>query len=184
MKVFKEIFFISEKRATPEEMLGGFSRQPLLITDFHLTLNSLGFFDIKQPFQDNPPRQLPHGQLPPGQLSPDNSHLGQLPPGQFPPRTISPCTIPPDISHLGLLYCPRIIIPGQLLPRAMANYNFFMSNFCFFSMAQLYNFCYDNKNNNENSNKTWSLKVEGYYPVTLTKRSQICKTKQFLKKIP
>ena len=34
-----------------------------------------------------------------------------------------------------------------------------MANFCFFSMAQLYNFCYGNKNSNDNSNKTWSLKL-------------------------
>ena len=33
-----------------------------------------------------------------------------------------------------------------------------MAIFCFFSMVQLYNFCYDNKNNN-NINKTWSLKL-------------------------
>ena len=44
-----------------------------------------------------------------------------------------------------------------------------MAIFCFFSMAQLYNFCYgnnnnninnnNNNNNNNNSNKTWSLKL-------------------------
>ena len=34
-----------------------------------------------------------------------------------------------------------------------------MAIFCSISMAQLYNFCYDNKNNNDSSNKTWSLKL-------------------------
>ena len=64
---------------------------------------------------------------------------GQFPPGQLPPRIIAPWTIPPDNSHLGILYCPRIITLAQLLPRAMiiTNYNFFMPIFCFFSMAQL-----------------------------------------------
>ena len=97
------------------------------------------------------PRQLPHTEIPPL----------QLPRGQFPPRAIAPWTIPPDNSHLGLLHCPRIITPGQLLPRAMTNtnYGFFMAIFCFFSMAQIHNFCYDNKNNNDNGNKTWSLKL-------------------------
>ena len=32
-----------------------------------------------------------------------------------------------------------------------------MTIFYFFFIAQLHNFCYDNKNNN--SNKTWSLKL-------------------------
>ena len=78
------------------------------------------------------PGQLPHEQLPAGQLS----HR------QVPPRTIAPRTIPQDNSHLWLLYCPRIY-PRQLPPRAMTvtNYNFFMTIFCFFSMAQLYSFC-------------------------------------------
>ena len=91
------------------------------------------------------------GQLPP--LLP-----GQSPPkGNHPPRQFNP----PDNSHLGLLYCLQIITPQQLLPRAMkiTNYNCLMAIFCFFSMAQLYNFCDDNKNNNDNSNKTWSLKL-------------------------
>ena len=34
-----------------------------------------------------------------------------------------------------------------------------MDIFCFFSMTQLYNFYYDNKNNNDSSNETWSLKL-------------------------
>ena len=70
-------------------------------------------------------------------------HSGKFTPGQFSPRTIA---LPPDNYT-------------QLLPRAMTitKYNFFMAVFCFFSMAQLYNFCYDNKNNNDN--KTWSLKL-------------------------
>ena len=73
----------------------------------------------------------------------------------------SPWTISPDNSHLGLLYCPQIITPQQLLPRAMAitNYNFFMALFCYFCMAQLYSFSYDNKNNNDSSNNTY-LKQE------------------------
>ena len=33
-----------------------------------------------------------------------------------------------------------------------------MTIFCFFSMPQLNNLCYDNKNNNDNINETWSLK--------------------------
>ena len=31
--------------------------------------------------------------------------------------------------------------------------------FCFISMAQLYNLCYDNKTNNDNSNKTETSKL-------------------------
>ena len=79
------------------------------------------------------------------------------------PRTTDPWTIPPDNSHLGLFYYPRIITPGQLLPRAMitTNYKFFMTIFCFcFFLPNyiIFVFYYDNKNNNDNSNKTWSLK--------------------------
>ena len=40
----------------------------------------------------------------------------------------------------------------------VTNYNFFMAILCFISMAQLFNFCYDN-NNNDSSIKTWSLKL-------------------------
>ena len=60
--------------------------------------------------------------------------LGHFPPGQ----------LAPDNSQLGQLYCPRIVTPAQVLPRAMTitNYNFFMAIFCFFSMSQLYNFCF------------------------------------------
>ena len=99
------------------------------------------------------PGKLPPGQCPLGQLSlttiasrkiapPDNFHLGKLLPRQLSPREMAPWTNPPDNSHLGLFYCPRIITSGQLLPRAMAitNYNFFIAIFCFFSMSQLYNF--------------------------------------------
>ena len=72
--------------------------------------------------------------------------MGTIARGQFPPRAIAPWTIPPNNSHLGLLYCLQIKT-RQLLPRAMTftNYNFFMAIFCFLSMAQLYNFCYDKK---------------------------------------
>ena len=75
----------------------------------------------------------------------DNCSLDNSP-RQFPPTTI---------------VLPRKITPGQLLPRAMTitNYNFFMAIFWFFSMAQIYNFRYDNKNNNDNGNKAWSLKL-------------------------
>ena len=119
--------------------------------------------------------------IPPWTIAPDNSHLehypldncfpknshrhqlriGQLPLGKFPPRTITPGQLPPENSHRGQLYCPRITAPWQLLPRAktITHYNFFLAIFCFFSMAQLYNFCYDNKNNNDNRNKTWSSKL-------------------------
>ena len=50
-------------------------------------------------------------------------------PGLFPSRIIAPWTILLDDSHLGLLYCLRIVTPGQLLPRAMTitNYSFFMA---------------------------------------------------------
>ena len=34
-----------------------------------------------------------------------------------------------------------------------------MAIFWYFSMAQIYNFCYDNKNNSDNGNKAWSLKL-------------------------
>ena len=96
-------------------------------------------------------------------------------PRQCPTGTISPWTIPPDNFHLGLLYCPQIITPGKLLPReiTITNYNFFMAIFCFCFFLPNYiisGYCYDNKNNNDNSNKTWSLKfVERYDLATLTK---------------
>ena len=69
----------------------------------------------------------------------------------------------------------------------ITNYNFFMSIFCFCFFLPNYIisvYCYDNKNNNDNSNNTWSLKfVERYDLVTLTKGSRLCKAKQFVKKI-
>ena len=104
-------------------------------------------------------RTIPPGQSP-RTIPTYENYPRTIAPGQFPPRTIAPLTIPPDNSHVGLLYCPRIITPRRLLPRAMTttNYNFLMAIFRFFSMAQLYNFCYDNKNNIDNSNKTWNLK--------------------------
>ena len=103
-----------------------------------------------------PPGQVPWGQFPPRTITP-----WTINPQIYPTRTIAPWTIPLDSSHLGLLYCPWIITPQQSLPRAttITNYSFFMAIFCFFSMAQLYNFCYDNKSNNDNSNKTCSLKL-------------------------
>ena len=77
------------------------------------------------------------------------------------PKTAAPWAILLDNLHLALLHCPQIITPGQLMPRAMTitTYNFSMAIFSFFSMDQLYNFCYGNKNNNDNSNKAWSLKL-------------------------
>ena len=120
----------------------------------------------------NCPRTIPtldNYPLPPGQFPPRTITTWPIAPQAIPtdgnyPRSIAPWTISSDNSDLGLLYCPspfRIITPWQLLHRAMTirNYNFFMTIFCFFSMAQLYNFCHDNKNNNDNSNKTWSLKL-------------------------
>ena len=99
-------------------------------------------------------RDLDSSSTPTGQFPPDNCPSRHLPPGQLlprllPPRTIAPWTIPSDNSHLVLLYPTRIITLRQLLPRAMiiTNYNFSIPIFCFFSMAQLYNFCFDNKNN-------------------------------------
>ena len=81
-----------------------------------------------------PPGQFPSRTIPPGQF-PSRT----ITPGQFPPRTIAPWKILPDNSHLGVLYCTRIIKTRQLLPRAMTitSYNFFMTIFCFFAMAQL-----------------------------------------------
>ena len=86
-----------------------------------------------------PPWQLPPGQLPPGQLPPKT-----IAPRQSPSRTIVPWTIRPENFHLELLYCPRIVRSRQLLSRVMkiTNYNFFIAIFCFFSMTQLYNFCF------------------------------------------
>ena len=94
-----------------------------------------------------------------GQIPPNNCHLGQLPPGnshlgqlllnnslrQFPPRTI---VLPPDN------YIPTTTAWSN------ANYKlqFFHGYFLFFSMAQLFNFCYGS-NANDSSNKTWSLKL-------------------------
>ena len=116
-------------------------------------------------FQDNSPLgNCPLDNCYPGQLLP-----GQLPPprtiaaGQFPHRAIAPWTIIPDNSHLGLLHCPRISTSGQLLPRAITitNYNFswlFSVSFTWPSYI-ISVVCYDNKNNNENTKKTWSLKL-------------------------
>ena len=90
----------------------------------------------------------------PWKTVPRNFHPGQLPPGQFPQTT-------PTWD-----YCvgPQIITPGQLLPWAMAieNYSFSMAIFffCFFLANYIISvFCFDNKNNKVNSNKTWSLKL-------------------------
>ena len=114
--------------------------------------------------------QFPLGQLPPGQLLPRTIALGTVAPpprtiaaGQFPHRAIAPWTIIPDNSHLGLLHCPRISTSGQLLPRAITitNYNFswlFSVSFTWPSYI-ISVVCYDNKNNNENTKKTWSLKL-------------------------
>ena len=66
--------------------------------------------------------------------------------------------------------------------------SFFLSN-CKISVS-----CYDNKNNNDNSNKAWTCihyeivmilytPWSSYDPVTLTKGSQFCIEKQFFKKI-
>ena len=68
----------------------------------------------KFPLDNCPPDNSPLDNCAPG-----NCHLGQLLPEQSPPRTIVPWTIPSDNSDLGLLYCSRIITPGQLLPSAM-----------------------------------------------------------------
>ena len=82
----------------------------------------------------------------PDNCSLDNGSPGQFPttmaPGQFPPRRIAPWTTAPDNFHLGFLYCPQIITPGQLRSRAttITNYNFFMAIFYFFFMVQLYHF--------------------------------------------
>ena len=78
----------------------------------------------------------------------ENCHLGNSP-GQFARRAIK---LP-----------PRIITPGQLLPRAMAitNYNFLWLFSVSFPWPNyiIFVFCCDNKNNDDNSNKTWSLKL-------------------------
>ena len=113
--------------------------------------------------------QFPFGQLPPGQLLPRTIAPGTvalprtIAAGQFPHRAIAPWTIIPDNSHLGLLHCPRISTSGQLLPRAITitNYNFswlFSVSFTWPSYI-ISVVCYDNKNNNENTKKTWSLKL-------------------------
>ena len=114
--------------------------------------------------------QFPLGQLPPGQLLPRTIAPGTVAPpprtiaaGQFPHRASAPWTIIPDNSHLGLLHCPRISTSGQLLPRAITitNYNFswlFSVSFTWPSYI-ISVVCYDNKNNNENTKKTWSLKL-------------------------
>ena len=68
------------------------------------------------------------------------------------PKTASPWEILPENFYLVLLYCSQIITPGLLMPRTMTitTYNFSMAVFSFFSIGQLYNFCYGNKNNNDN----------------------------------
>ena len=103
-------------------------------------------------------RTIPPGQLSPGQLTRGQLPQGQWFPGQLPPRTIALGQFPPRTITF------RIFTHGQLLPRAMTitNYNFFMAIFCFFFFLPNYIisvFCYDNKNNNDNSNKTCSLKL-------------------------
>ena len=88
--------------------------------------------------------QFPPGQFPRGQLRP-----GQLAPGQFPPWTISLTQFPPRAIDG---FPPRTIT-------LLTNYNFLMAIFCFFFIAQLYNYCFSNKSYNGNSNKTWSLNL-------------------------
>ena len=130
------------------------------------------------------PGQLPPGQLPPDNYPqdnwpPDNCYLGQLLPSQLPPRTIAPRTSPPDTSHLGLLYCPLDNYTQTITAQSNDNYKLQFFSWLFFVSFPWLNyiifvFCYDNKNNND--------KNERYYPVTLTKGSQLYKKKK-LKKI-
>ena len=90
----------------------------------------------------------------PDNCPPDNSHSGQLASGQLPPRATAPWTIPLDNSHLGLLNCSRIIRLGQFTTFSrLFSVSFPWSNYV------ISVFCYDNKINKDNSNKTWSLKL-------------------------
>ena len=68
-------------------------------------------------------------------------------PGQLPPRTIAPRTIPTWDN------CPLGNSPGQLPFSWLFSVSFSWPN-CIISV-----FCYDNKNDSDNSNKTWSLKL-------------------------
>ena len=119
------------------------------------------------------------GQFPPRTIAPWTIALWTIALGQFSPRRIAPCTILPDNSHLGLLYCPLIIIPGKLLPRAMAisYYNFS----CLFSVSFSWPnyissvFDYDNKQNGHNFAKQnnflkrfSNIKITGNIKIKLT----------------
>ena len=136
-----------------------------------------------------------------GQSPLDNCHPGQLPPPlhplteQLPPRTITPWAITLDNSCLELLYYPPDIYTRTITAKSDGNYKLQFFHGCFLFLfhgpiiqflfsSKISFFCNDNKNNNDNSNKTLEFKsVERYYPVALTKRSQFCKVKQFFKKI-
>ena len=102
-----------------------------------------------------------------GNCPPDICHLGQLPPKQFPPRTVAPGQCPGQ-------FPPRtIVLPYYFIPRTIVH----PDNYCLeqrqlqitiFSWLlsvsfpwpnyKIYVFCYDDKDNNDNRNETWTLK--------------------------
>ena len=116
------------------------------------------------------PGQFPSGQMPPDNFPqdncpwtiapPDNCYLEQSLPGQLSPRRI-----PSDNSHLGLLYHPPDIYTQTITAQSNDNYKYFhITGRLFFVSFPSPNyiisaFCYDNKNKNDNTYKTWSLKL-------------------------
>ena len=117
------------------------------------------------------PGQLPPGQSPPRTIAPWTNAPWTIAPGLFPSRIIAPWTILLDDSHLGLLYCLRIVTPGQLLPRAMTitNYNFpwlFCVSFPWLNYI-ISVICYDNKNNNDSSRKICGI----HYKIQIVTKS-------------
>ena len=91
-----------------------------------------------------------------GQFPPWQLPPGQLPPGQLPPKTIAPRQSP----------------PRTIVPRTIRSENF--------HLELLY--CPRIVRSRLLLSRVMKI-VECYYPVTLTKRSQLCKAKQFFKKI-
>ena len=94
----------------------------------------------------------------------DNHSLDNCPPENCPlPRTIAPWAISPNIPHLRLLCYPRIYTTWQLLPRTMTiqitTFSWLFSVFLPWPNYIISDFSYDNKNNNDNTNKTWKLKL-------------------------
>ena len=86
--------------------------------------NLLNPLPILLGFQENSPwkiapRKTTPWAIAPRTISTDNCHLRQLPQDNSEPGQLPPDNCLPKNSHLGQLYCPRIITPRQLLSRVV-----------------------------------------------------------------